>query len=84
MIRNRRYQLLTELGAPSYCPFVKTLPTSGKIGSKVTILGPNSAVMSNGTPVTSFIGSSMGSAILTTVPKGATTEMSRLSRPMAR
>ena len=55
-------------------PFVETIPTSGKVGSKVTILGTNltgaTAVSFNGTAATfKVVG---GTEITTTVPKGAT------------
>ncbi len=66
------YSLSIGLG-----PFVETNPTSGKVGSKVTILGNNlkitTSVTFNGTAVGSFAVNSSGSAIMTTVPTGATT-----------
>jgi uncharacterized repeat protein (TIGR03803 family) len=56
-------------------PFVKTLPTSGKVGANITILGSNltgtTAVEFNGTPATFTVVSS--TEITTTVPTGATT-----------
>jgi uncharacterized repeat protein (TIGR03803 family) len=56
-------------------PFVETLPTSGTVGTPVTILGfkMNSAtsVTFNGTPATFQV--IWGNAIKTTVPSGATT-----------
>ncbi|HEV2378250.1 MAG TPA: choice-of-anchor tandem repeat GloVer-containing protein [Terriglobia bacterium] len=56
-------------------PFVKTLPTSGKVGASVKILGTDltgaTSVTFNGTPATFVIGSANG--IATTVPAGATT-----------
>jgi uncharacterized repeat protein (TIGR03803 family) len=56
-------------------PFVKTLPTSGKVGAKVTILGSNltgtTAVEFNGVPATFTVVS--GTEITTTLPTGATT-----------
>jgi len=55
-------------------PFVKTLPTSGKVGAPVIILGTNltgaSSVTFNGTPATFTVVSS--SEITTAVPTGAT------------
>jgi uncharacterized repeat protein (TIGR03803 family) len=63
------FSLATGLG-----PFVGTIPTSGKVGSKVTILGTNltgaTAVRFNGTAATFKVVS--GSEITTTVPTGAT------------
>jgi uncharacterized repeat protein (TIGR03803 family) len=57
-------------------PFVKTLPTSGKVGAAVKILGTAltgaTSVSFNGTAVTFNVNPS-GSAISTTVPAGATT-----------
>jgi uncharacterized repeat protein (TIGR03803 family) len=56
-------------------PFVKTLPTSGKAGAKITILGSNltgtTALQFNGTPAAFTVVS--GTEITTTVPAGATT-----------
>jgi uncharacterized repeat protein (TIGR03803 family) len=64
------FSLSTGLGA-----FVETLPTSGKIGAKVTILGTNlkgaTSVSFDGTAATFKVISN--SAIATTVPEGATT-----------
>ena len=55
-------------------PFVKTLPTSGKVGAAVTILGKNlthaSSVTFNGTAA---VFTASASEIKTTVPTGATT-----------
>jgi uncharacterized repeat protein (TIGR03803 family) len=66
------YSLSVGLG-----PFVETKPISGKVGGKVTILGNNlknaTNVTFNGTAVGSFTVNSSGSAIMTTVPTGATT-----------
>jgi uncharacterized repeat protein (TIGR03803 family) len=57
-------------------PFVKTLPTSGKITTSVKILGTDltgaASVTFNGTPA-AFTVNSTGSAISTAVPSGATT-----------
>ena len=57
-------------------PFVETLPISGKVGTRVTILGNNlkgsTSVTFNGTSAT-FTVNSTGTAITTTVPSGATT-----------
>jgi uncharacterized repeat protein (TIGR03803 family) len=57
-------------------PFVKTLPTSGKVGASVKILGTDltgaSRVTFNGTPAT-FTISATGTSISTTLPTGATT-----------
>src|SRR5579883_773917 len=56
-------------------PFVETQPTSGQVGTPVTILGTDlrgaTGVTFNGTPAP--INSNTGSAITTTVPAGATT-----------
>jgi uncharacterized repeat protein (TIGR03803 family) len=56
-------------------PFVKTLPTSGKVGAAVTILGMNltgaTSVSFDGTAASFTVVSS--SEITTTVPTGATT-----------
>jgi uncharacterized repeat protein (TIGR03803 family) len=56
-------------------PFVKLLPTSGKVGSKVTILGTNltgiTSVTFNGTAATFTAGST--TFLTATVPTGATT-----------
>ena len=63
-------------------PFVKTLPTSGKIGTTVIILGNNlttaTSVTFNGTPAT-FAASS--SEIKTNVPSGATTGRVKVTTP---
>jgi uncharacterized repeat protein (TIGR03803 family) len=57
-------------------PFVKTQPTSGKVGAAIEILGTDLAsaasVNFNGTAAV-FTVNSRGSAISTTVPTGATT-----------
>ncbi len=64
-------------------PFVETLPTAGKVGRKVIILGNNlngaTAVAFNGTAATYKIGSN--SAITTTVPIGATTGAVTVTTP---
>jgi uncharacterized protein (TIGR03437 family) len=56
-------------------PFVKTLPTSGRVGMRVGILGTNltgaTSVTFNGTPATFTVVSP--SLIGTNVPTGATT-----------
>lgn len=56
-------------------PFVQTVPTSGKVGTAVGILGTNltgaTSVAFNGTATTFTVVSS--SFIKTTVPAGATT-----------
>jgi uncharacterized repeat protein (TIGR03803 family) len=56
-------------------PFVETIPTSGKVGSTVTILGCNlsgaTSVTFNGTAAT--IKTDTTTYITTTVPSGATT-----------
>jgi hypothetical protein len=56
-------------------PFVETLPTSGKVGAAVKILGTDltgaTSVAFNGTVATFTVVS--GSEITTTVPTGATT-----------
>jgi uncharacterized repeat protein (TIGR03803 family) len=57
-------------------PFVETVPTSGKVGAAVTILGTNlidaTSVTFNGTAA-AFTVNGSGTAITTTVPAGATT-----------
>ena len=57
-------------------PFVETKPTSGKVRTRVFILGNDltgaSSVTFNGTPAT-FTVKSTGTAIVTTVPSGAAT-----------
>ena len=57
-------------------PFVKTLEASGRPGAPVTILGNNltgaTSVTFNGTPASCTVNST-GSAITTTVPRGAST-----------
>ncbi len=64
------YSLSVGLG-----PFVQTVPTSGKVGAPVIILGNNltgaTSVSFNGTAATFTVAS--GSEIKTTVPAGATT-----------
>ena len=56
-------------------PFVETIPTSGKVGTTVTILGCNlsgaTGVTFNGTAAT--IKTDTATYITTTVPSGATT-----------
>ena len=58
-------------------PFVKTLPSTGEVGAAVKILGTNltgaTSVSFNGTTANKFKVNSMGTAISTTVPTGATT-----------
>lgn len=57
-------------------PFVETIPTAGKVGAKVSILGYKltgaAKVTFNGTPA-AFTVNSTGTEIATTVPAGATT-----------
>ena len=64
-------------------PFVETNPTSGKVGSKVIILGNNltgaSAVAFNGTAATFTVVSA--TEITTTVPSGATTGSVSVTTP---
>jgi len=64
-------------------PFVDTLPTSGKVGTKVTILGNNltgsTAVAFNGTPAAFTVVSS--TEIATTVPAGATSGKVEVTTP---
>jgi uncharacterized repeat protein (TIGR03803 family) len=66
-------------------PFVKTNPTSGKVGSGVIILGNKltgaTSVTFNGTAVGSFTVNKSGSAITTTVPIGATTGTVAVTTP---
>jgi uncharacterized repeat protein (TIGR03803 family) len=64
-------------------PFMETLPTSGKVGRAVTILGNNltgaTSVTFNGTSATFKVVSS--TEIRTTVPVGATTGFVKLTAP---
>jgi uncharacterized repeat protein (TIGR03803 family) len=64
-------------------PFVKTTPTSGKVGEDVTILGNNltgtTSVTFNGTAATFTVVS--GTEIKTTVPSGATTGFVEVTTP---
>jgi len=64
-------------------PFVETVPTSGKAGATVHILGTNltgaTSVTFNGTPATFAVVS--GSYIKTTVPTGATTGPVQVTTP---
>ena len=64
-------------------PFVQTLPTVGKLGAKVVILGNNltgaSAVTFNGTSATFTVVSA--TEIRTTVPTGATTGKVQVTTP---
>ncbi len=64
-------------------PFVETMPTSGKVGAAVTILGTNltgaTSVTFNGTAATFTVVSS--SEITTTVPSGATTGKIKVATP---
>jgi uncharacterized repeat protein (TIGR03803 family) len=64
-------------------PFVETLPTSGKVGSAVKILGTNltgsTSVTFNGTAATFTVVSS--SEITATVPVGATTGKVKVTTP---
>lgn len=71
--KNGSYGTIFSL-ATGLAPFVETIPTSGKVGSRVTILGTSltgaTAVSFNGTAATfKVVGSS---EITTTVPTGAT------------
>jgi uncharacterized repeat protein (TIGR03803 family) len=64
-------------------PFVETMPTSGKVGAKVTLLGNDltgsTAVTFNGTPAAFTIVSS--SEITTAVPSGATSGKVEVTTP---
>jgi len=64
-------------------PFVETLPTSGKVGAKVVILGNNlkgtTSVSFNGTTATFHVVSA--TEIKTTVPTGATTGTVQVTTP---
>jgi uncharacterized repeat protein (TIGR03803 family) len=64
-------------------PFVETLPTSGKVGAKVIILGNNltdtTSVTFNGSAATFTVVRS--TEIITTVPTGATTGTIQVSTP---
>lgn len=64
-------------------PFVKTLPTAGKVGSQVGIFGNNltgaTSVTFNGTSATFTVKS--GTLILTKVPTGATTGTVKVTTP---
>ncbi len=72
-----------SLSVPSLSPFVETLPTSGKVGAAVKILGSNltgtTSVSFNGTAAAFTVVSS--SLITTTVPTGATTGSVRVRTP---
>jgi uncharacterized repeat protein (TIGR03803 family) len=65
-------------------PFVETVPRSGKVGSKITILGNNltgaTAVSFNGTAATSFKVVS-STEITATIPSGATTGTVTVTTP---
>jgi uncharacterized repeat protein (TIGR03803 family) len=67
----------------SLAPFVETLPTSGKVGAKVTILGNGftgtTAVSFNGTAATFKVVKS--TEITATVPTGATTGKIQVTTP---
>jgi uncharacterized repeat protein (TIGR03803 family) len=64
-------------------PFVKTSPTSGRIGAAVTILGNDltgaTSVMFNGAAASFTVAS--GSSIKATVPAGATTGFVSVTKP---
>jgi uncharacterized repeat protein (TIGR03803 family) len=64
-------------------PFVKTVPTAGKVGTAVTILGTNltgaTSVTFNGTAATFTVVSQ--SEITTTVPAGATSGKVQVTTP---
>ena len=64
-------------------PFVETLPTAGKVGGLIRILGTNltgaTSVTFNGTAATFIVVS--GSEITTTVPTGATTGEVQVTTP---
>ena len=64
-------------------PFVTTLPTSGKVGAKVTILGTNltgaTGITFNGTAAVVTVVS--GTEVTTTVPAGATTGTVEVTTP---
>ena len=64
-------------------PFVETVPTSGKVGQAVRILGTNltgaSSVTFNGIPA--VVTGVSGSEITTTVPAGATTGTVQVTTP---
>jgi uncharacterized repeat protein (TIGR03803 family) len=72
------YSLSVGLG-----PFVKTNPTSGKVGKAVTVLGNNltgsTSITFNGTPATFTVLSN--TEIKTTVPTGATTGFVKVTTP---
>src|SRR5579872_567079 len=74
------YSLSLKLG-----PFVSPLPTSGKVGAKVVILGNNltgsTAVSFNGTAATFTVVSN--TEITATVPSGATTGKIEVTTPHA-
>ncbi len=74
------FSLATGLG-----PFVRTLPTSGAVGSSVIILGTDltgsTSVMFNGIAATFTVVSS--SEITTTVPTGAATGSVAVTTPRA-
>ncbi len=64
-------------------PFVETLPTSGKVGASIKILGTNlkgaTSVSFNGVPATFKVASN--SEITATVPTGATTGEVKVATP---
>jgi uncharacterized repeat protein (TIGR03803 family) len=74
------FSLSVGLGA-----FVQSVPTSGKAGATVVILGTNlagaSAVTFNGVPVESFTINSTGTAVTTSVPSGASTGYIKVTTP---
>jgi uncharacterized repeat protein (TIGR03803 family) len=76
-LRGTVFSLTVGLG-----PFVKTLPTSGKVGGKIVILGNHlkgaTSVTFNGTPA--FFTAS-DTEIKTTVPSGATTGFVKVTTP---
>jgi hypothetical protein len=66
-------------------PFLETVPTSGKVGAKVKILGNDltraTSVSFNGTPAVFTVDSR--TLISATVPTGATTGLVTVTRPNA-
>lgn len=66
-------------------PFVKTLPSSGNVGTPVTILGTRlngtTGVSFNGTAALNFSVNTQGTEITTTVPGGATSGFVTVTTP---
>jgi uncharacterized repeat protein (TIGR03803 family) len=78
------YEIVFSFEAPGLKPFITTLPTSGKVGASVRILGNNltgaTAVSFNGTSQPTFTVVS-ATEITTTVPTGATSGKVEVTTP---